>query len=159
MEDLASNSDSSSSSSCFIVEHISPVKAKECSFSQTMQLENMNEHDFHAEELSILARPSHALSVVQLFQLMIGAVPESRVCHRKPVGVRYSSVFVVDLSCVSSLNDIRADDNNTWVHGGKPRRKYSVEFDDNNVAVDAKLIKEDFSCDDENVFTLVRLYH
>jgi len=27
------------------------------------------------------------------------------------------------------------------------------------LAVDAKLIKEDFSCDDENVFTLVRLYH
>ena len=35
----------------------------------------------------------------------------------------------------------------------------SVEFDDNNVVVDAKLIKEEVSCDDENVFTLVRLYH
>ena len=97
----------------------------------------MNEQDCHAEELPILAQPLHALSVVQLFQLMIG---ESRVCHQKPVGVRYSGVFV-DLSCVSSLNDIRADDNATWVHGGKPRQKYSVEFEDNNVVVDAKLIK------------------
>ena len=30
----------------------------------------------------------------------------------------------------------------------------SVEFDDNNVVVDAKLIKEEVSCDDENVLLL-----
>jgi len=57
------------------------------------------------------------------------------------------------------LNDIRADDNGTWVHGGKSQKKYSVEFDDNNVVVDDRLIKEEFSCDDENVFALVHLYH
>ena len=95
----------------------------------------------------------------QLFQLMIGAVLESRVCNQKPVGVQYSSVFVVDPSCVSSLDDIRADDNGTWMHGDKPQRKYVVEFDDGNAVVDAKLMKEEINCNNQNVFTLVHLYH
>ena len=73
----------------------------------------------------------------------------------KPVGVKYSSVFVVDLSGISCLEDLRADDNGTWIHGGKPWQKYIVELDDtNNTIVDAKLMQEDDS-KHENVFTLV----
>ena len=45
----------------------------------------------------------------------------------------------MDLSVVTCLEDLRADDNGTWVHGGKPQRKYVVEFDDANTVVDAKL--------------------
>ena len=80
------------------------------------------------------------------------------MCHQKPTGVRYSSVFVVDLSCVGCLDDLRADDNGVRTHWGKPRRKYSVEFDDTNAVVDAKLIQNKLT-NDTNIFTLVRLYH
>ena len=126
----------------------------------------MNEDDYHdpsTRKLPVLCRPPHGLSVKQLFQIMIGTLPENRICHQKPVGVRYSSVFVVDLSGVSCLEDLRADDNGTWIHGGKPRRKYLVEFDDANTVVDAKLIQEDDIQEDDsnhdNIFTLVRVYH
>ena len=85
-------------------------------------------HDPLTRKVPILARPPHGLSVKQLFQLMVGSLPEHLICHQKPVGVRYSSVFVVDLSVVTCLEDLRADDNGTWVHGGKPQRKYVVEF-------------------------------
>ena len=64
----------------------------------------------------------------------------------------------MDLFGVSCLDDLRADDNGTWVHGGKPRRKYIVEFNDDNTIVDTRLMQEDDSNHD-NVFTLVRLYH
>ena len=127
-----------------------------------MQIQNMIEDDYHdplTQEVPVLARPPHSLSVKQLFQIMIGSLPERRICQQKPTGVHYSSVFVVDLSCVSCLDDLRADDNGVWVHGGKPQRKYLVEIDDDDVVVDAKLIKEGSDSDDENVFTLVRLYH
>ena len=53
---------------------------------------------------------------------MIGSVPANRICCRKPTAVTYRSVFVVDLTCVPCINDLRADDNGVWVHGGKPRK-------------------------------------
>ena len=48
---------------------------------------------------------------------MVGSLPEHLICHQKPVGV---SVFVVDLSGVTCLEDLRADNNGTWVYGGSP---------------------------------------
>ena len=53
---------------------------------------------------------------------MIGSVPANRICCRKLTAVTYRSVFVVDLTCVPCINDLRADDNGVWVHGGKPRK-------------------------------------
>ena len=56
---------------------------------------------------------------------MIKVLPENYVCHQKPVGVRYSTVFVVYLSGVLCLEDFRADDNSIWIHGG---RKHMAEI-------------------------------
>ena len=41
----------------------------------------------------------------------------------------YSSVFVIDLTCVKCIDDLCADDNGVWCHGGKPCRNYIVEHD------------------------------
>ena len=54
-------------------------------------------------------------------------MPGVRVCLRNLTSVTYSCVLVVDLSCVRCIDDLRADDNGVWIHGGKPRKKYSVE--------------------------------
>ena len=114
-------------------------------------------HDPEMKTLPILAQPSQGLTVHQLFTLMIGTVPADRICSRKPTSVRYGSVFIVDLSCVKSILDLRADDNGVWLHGGKPRGKYHVECDPvtselNVVQLDKKLVTET-----KNVFTLVRI--
>ena len=59
-------------------------------------------------------------------------------------------------------DDLRADDNGAWLHGGKPRAKYTVELDPdtseviNVVPVDRKLAADG---GEGRVFTLVRLYH
>ena len=68
----------------------------------------------------MLAHVSQGLTVTQLFTLMIGTIPAGRICHRKPTSVTYSSVFVIDLSSVQCNDDLRADDNGVWIHGGKP---------------------------------------
>lgn len=44
------------------------------------------------------------------------------------------------------------------MHVGKPQQKYAVEFDINNVVVDAKLVKDEAGCDGQNIFTLVRVF-
>ena len=119
-------------------------------------------HDPMSETLPVLARPSQGLSVHQLFTLMLGTVPADKICSRKPTSVHYSSVFVVNLECVASIDDLRADDNGAWLHGGKPRAKYTVELDPdtseviNVVPVDRKLAADG---GEGRVFTLVRLYH
>ena len=41
----------------------------------------------------------------------------------------YNGVFVVDLTCVLCIDDLRADDNGVWTHAGKPQRKYWIRRD------------------------------
>ena len=90
---------------------------------------NVRDNDYHDPEVKsipVIARPTQGLSVDQLFTLMIGTLPSDRICRRKPTSVTYNSVFVVDLSRVRCIDDLRADDNGVWTHGGKPRRKYCI---------------------------------
>ena len=176
--DLCSSSSECSSSECSssecsstddesvsIVETFSPVKARPavCHLSD-IAIPNVCVGEYHDKEtraIPIMARPANGLSVKQLFQIMIGEVPSNCVCHRKPTGVTYSSVFVIDLSCVSCLEDLRADDNGVWVHGGKPRKKYIVEFDSENLVIDATPVDDIDAVNDnnDNIFTMVRVYH
>ena len=69
---------------------------------------NVDDDDYHdpaTQCVPVLARPVQGLSVNQLFTLRVGTVPADRICHRKPTSVPYSSVFVVDLSCVRCIDD------------------------------------------------------
>ena len=117
-------------------------------------------HDPETRKLPILAHQIEGLGVTQLLTLMIGSVPPDRICTRKPTGVIQNSVFVVDLSCVRCLEDLRADDNGVWVHGGKPRRRYMVEFDKSHCeVVSATALDSEDGDNGENIFTLIRLYH
>ena len=122
------------------------------------EIPNVTDNDFHAKDLPILARPSQGLNVNQLFTLMIDTVPADRICHRKPTSVTYSAVFVVDLLGVRSIDDIRADDDRVWIHGGKPRRCYHVEIDKHNIVI-ATLYDGSPDSSEKDVFTLVRVYH
>ena len=68
--------------------------------------------------------------------------------------------FVVDLSSIIHIEDLRADDNGAWIHGGKPRKKYIVEFDATNTEVLSALpFKQGNANEESSIFTLVRLYH
>lgn len=117
-------------------------------------------HDFE-QNVPVLSRTRDGLSVLQLFTLMIGSVPADRICCRKPTAVTYSSV-VVDLTCIHCIDDLRADDNGVWVHGGKPRKTYSVEFDGTgSEIVSVTPLDADGQSTNHvmNHFTLVCLYH
>ena len=79
----------------------SPVKAKtsskyessgsECDLSDIVRqiVPNVSDdyHDPVTKTLPVLARPLQGLSVNQLFTLMIGTVPQDRICSRKPTSV------------------------------------------------------------------------
>ena len=107
----------------------------------------------------MLAHPLQELTINQLFTLMIGAVPADCICHRKPTSVTYSSVFVIDLLCVQCIDDLRADDNGVWVHGGKPKKKYIVDFDQStSEIIDATPVSDDSILEEIDHFTLVRRY-
>ena len=123
---------------------------------------NVTDDDFHDESkrIPVLSRMPEGLSMHQLFTLMIGTVPADRICHRKPTAVTYSSVFVIDLDCVRCIDDLRADDNGAWTHGGKPRRNYQVDLSkDGGEVTKITLLTENITPLHKNQFTLVRLYH
>ena len=122
---------------------------------------NVSNDDYHdptTRRVPVLARPLQGLSVTQLFTLMIGTVPANRICHRKPTSVTCNSVFVVDLSCVRCIDDLCADDNGAWIHGGKPRKKYVVEIGPNTGVV-ISAVPEGESTNPGKEYTLVRLCH
>ena len=117
-------------------------------------------HDPETKRLPVLSRTASGLGVTQLFTLTIGSVPPSKICTRKPTSITYSSVFVVDLTCVKSIDDLRADDNGVWLHSGKPRRKYKVEFDSSRKEIiSATVVNKDSNSEESDVYTLVRIYH
>ena len=166
MIDLCSTTSDSSSGGEDEVLIISPVKPKMKCESPVQsspediikqEIPNVTDHEFHAEDIPILARPKQGLSVNQLFTLMIGAVPAERLCNKKPTSVTYSSVFVVNLLCVRNIDDLRADDNGAWIHGGKPRRCYRVDKDGSFIST--TLYDGTPTPADDDVFTLVRAYH
>ena len=64
------------------------------------------------------------------------------------------------ISCICCLEDLRANDNGVWVHGGKPQRQYMVEFDESHCeVVSATPIDSEEGVAAENLFTSIRLYH
>ena len=159
--DLCSDSDSDEDQDRF-EKGFSPVKPK----TETKQIKKVipdyceDYYDPESSTLPILARATEGLGVTRLLTLMIGSVPPDRVCKRKPTGITLNGVFVVDLTCIRRLEDLRADDNGVWVHGGKPRRQYLVEFDECHCqVVSATPLDSDEGVVKENVFTLIRLYH
>ena len=164
---------------CFtILLDFSPIKPKTAQTSalsyQDMETNNCDpkdviksiipsviDNDYHDEArlLPILSRTLEGLTVLQLFTLMIGAVPGDRICRKKPTAITYSSIFVIDLLSVHCIDDLRADDNGAWVHGDKPRRTYHVELSRNGQEIGSVTPVDEKSAMDKNQFTLVRLYH
>lgn len=53
-------------------------------------------------------------------------LPLSKIATSQPVNVQSNMVFVVDLSKLSSPEDIRADDLGSWLCNGKRRQQCSV---------------------------------
>ena len=118
-------------------------------------------HDFE-QTVPVLSRTTVGLSVMQLFTLMIGSIPADYICCKKPTAVKYSSIFVVDLACVRCIDDLHADDNGSWVHGGKPSKDYNVEFDGKGLEIVSVTPIDSggqSTSQVSNHFTLVRLYH
>lgn len=75
---------------------------------------------------------------------------------QKPTSVTYSSVFVIDLSSVWCIDDLRADDNGVWIRGGKPRRKYIVDFyQSTSEVINATPVSGDSILEESSHFTLV----
>lgn len=72
----------------------------------------------------------------------------------------YSSVFVIDLTCVKCIDDLRADDNGVWCHGGKPRRNYIAERDlGTSEVIRVSPVNENYDSEKGDIFTLVHMYH
>ena len=142
----------------------SPLSKTKCDPISVLKqiIPSVKENDYHDPEsklVPVIARPTQGLSVDQLYTLMIGTLPSDRICHRKPTSVTYNSIFVVDLSCVRCIDNLRADDNGVWTHGGKPRRKYCIERDPDTCVITSAEPLEGEPTPDSEVFTLVRLYH
>ena len=69
-------------------------------------------------------------------------------------------LHVIDLSSVRCIDDLHADDNGVWIHGGKPRRKYIVDFDQStSEVINATPVSDDAFLEESNLFTPVRVYH
>ncbi len=68
------------------------------------------------------------LKPLEVFEVILNTDPTSEVvCKRKPVGIRDSGVFLMDLTKLKHPKDIKADDMGSMIHKGKPVRYFDVE--------------------------------
>ncbi|CAC5407973.1 unnamed protein product [Mytilus coruscus] len=63
--------------------------------------------------------------------LCFGEVDNDFICKKKPIGVRYNAVFIVDLNEVDQKS-IYADDNGVW-NTASPRSYYRVDIRDGRI--------------------------
>ncbi|CAG2227272.1 unnamed protein product [Mytilus edulis] len=63
--------------------------------------------------------------------LCFGEVDNDSICKKKPIGVRYNAVFIVDLNEVDQKS-IYADDNGVW-NTASPRSYYRVDIRDGRI--------------------------
>ena len=136
----------------------SPVKSQLAPIDIVKEMipsvEDDDYHDPETKRLPVLFQTVSGLGVTQLFMLTTGSVLPNKICTCKPTSVTYSSVFVVDLSCVKSIVDLWADDNGVWLHTSKPRRKYKVEFDSNRrEIISATVVNKESNSDDSDIYT------
>lgn len=57
--------------------------------------------DFLGPETPVHDTPKHGYSTLEILQIVLGNTPSSKLCTRKPCGVRTFASFVVDLSHVA----------------------------------------------------------
>lgn len=75
--------------------------------------------------------PTKALTAVEIFKLAFGEKEEKYACTEKPVGVRYNSVFIINLDKID-LRSLYADDNGFW-SVATPIKYFRVKIEDGKV--------------------------
>ena len=91
-------------------------------------------------------------TALDILDIIIGGVPNEKLCTKKPTCVRTTASFVIDLNAVQ-LSDIKADDNGSWVTSN-PRRTYEIEMHEGHVVVAVPVQVSSSS----NCYTLCRQY-
>jgi predicted DNA-binding antitoxin AbrB/MazE fold protein len=70
-------------------------------------------------------------SALEIVKILMKETSSSKICTRKPCGVRTYSSFLIDFNSVG-LKDINADDNGSWVTSS-PQRSFSVKKDGDEI--------------------------
>lgn len=108
------------------------------------------------QNVPVYETPSCGYSVVELLNMLMQETPPSKLCTKKPCGVRAFASFVVDLKCVE-LKDLGADDNGVWVTSS-PRRKYLIDQRGGNIVSVKHINKVTKDMDKSQIVTICRQY-
>ncbi|CAC5415327.1 unnamed protein product [Mytilus coruscus] len=108
-------------------------KSSEDSLPDLMSSDGIHKavREFH-NTIPIYSTPSTSLTAKkEIFKLCFGEVDNDFICKKKPIGVRYNAVFIVDLNEVDQKS-IYADDNGVW-NTASPRSYYRVDIRDGRI--------------------------
>ena len=106
--------------------------------------------------IPIFVSPHSGYDVNEILKIITEKIPESKICTRKPCGVRSFASFVVDLNCVD-LKDLAADDNGVWVTSF-PRRMYKVSRKHGKIESLKHITKVPRGVSKHNIVTICRQY-
>ena len=126
----------------------------DCVFDTDSELDKLQE--CLGPKVPIFERPKSGYCVEEVFRIISGAVPQSKLCIKKPSAVRTFSSFVIDLTKVR-LKDLSADDNGVWITS-TPRRMYEVERRCGEVVSLRHVTKIVPGVDKKKVVTICRQY-
>ena len=88
--------------------------------------------------------------------LVVDPPADTQVCTTQPVHVNRNCSFVVNSDSLESIQDLKADDNGSWVRKGAPVVYFSVHLDKFNKK---KVFKRSKMGDKGNHYKLVRTYY
>ena len=112
-------------------------------------------------QLPFYERGVKEYTVEELVSILFCDSDDPRVCTAQPTRVKQSCCFVVDVKCVSDINDLRADDCGVWTHKGV-RKSYTVVNDTSKEVVfytREKAPPSEDLLDNHSLYLLTRVYH
>jgi hypothetical protein len=133
---MSSDSENTDDSSVKIIENLNSeepvVISSDSNFEQIKTVSGTTNFHNDSRDTPIYSKPTEALTAIEIFKLAFGEEGEGYACTEKPIGVRYNSVFIINLDKID-LRSLYADDNGVW-NVATPRKYFRVDVEDGKVS-------------------------
>ena len=75
-------------------------------------------------------RPPEKYSATAIMKILLSSVNEEKIAYKRPIQVRCSSTFVIDLTKLAHPDDIKRDAYGRWVQNGSHTDVFRCSYDE-----------------------------
>ena len=94
------------------------------------------------KHLPILSEKIETLSIERVYNILIGEKDNDNICEKVPHGIETSASFLIDISKLNCLDNLKSNDGEAMSHHGQALRQISLD-ENGEIVVRRKLTEDD----------------